>query len=97
MERELRTGYQLQRETEEARERQASKQAKDSEGKIIKGNGLDMRKIASLPSRDYFQILAKYGHGAFADNEFMADFKKRNPHLTTSYCPDRKRMKSVSR
>lgn len=97
MERELRTGFQLQRETEAARERQAAAQAKEGGSRVLGKGGLEMRKLASIPARDFFQIRAKYGEEALHDDGFLGDLKKHNPHLTTAFCPDRKRMKSVSR
>jgi len=97
IERELRTGFELQRQTEVARERAAAAQAAEGRGKVAAKGGMELRKIASVPSRDFFQIGAKYGNEAWHDDEFLADFKKRNDHLTTDFCPTRKRMKSVAR
>jgi hypothetical protein len=97
IERELRTGFQLQKQTEIAREKQAEAQAKENAGKVVKAGGLELRKIASVPMLDFIQITKKYGHEAFGDDEFLADLKKRKRHLTTDFCPDRKRMRSVLR
>lgn len=94
IERELRTGFQLQKQTEVAREKQAENQAKENSGKIV-GKDMQLRKIASVPMLDFIQMTQKYGHEAFGDDEFLADLKRRKKHLTTDYCPDRKRMRSV--
>lgn len=96
VEKELRTGFELQKQTELARERAAAAQAKEADRKVIMKGTLDLRKIASIPAREFFQVRQKYGEEAWHDDGFLGDFKKHNPHLTTVFCPERKRLKSVS-
>jgi hypothetical protein len=96
IEKELRTSFELQRETEAARERLASKRAQEGNGKILGKGKLELRKLATIPARDFYQVQQKYGTGVWFDNEFLGDFKKHNPHLTTIYCPERRKLKSVS-
>lgn len=96
VEKEIRRGFELQRATEAAREREAAQSVKEADKKIVGKGGMELRKIASIPARDFFQIRNKYGVEALHDDEFLGDFKRHNPHLATIYCPDRKRLKSVA-
>jgi len=96
MEREIRTGFERERETELARERAAANDAKQGAKNVV-GKDMQMRKLASIPTADFLRISQKYGVEAWSDDEFLADFRKRKRHLTTDFCPDRKRMRSVSR
>lgn len=93
LERELRLGFELKRQTERAREIQAAHQAKVAAKHVDKETG--MRKLASVPTWEFFRVQQKYGHGVWHDDEFLRDFKKRYPHLCTDHAPGPKRMKTV--
>ena len=80
LEREIRTGMQLKKETERYREIRAAKEAADMKGaKEIKGLG---KFVASIPAFEYFRLRQKYGHEEVASDEFTRDYQKRFPHLS---------------
>lgn len=80
LERELRTGLQLKKETERYREAQAAKEAAQMKGsREIPGLG---KFVATFPEWEYFRIRQKYGHEEISSTEFTRDFQKRYPHLS---------------
>lgn len=84
LEREIRTGFQLEKATQEARERAAAKEAATYRGvrnPLMHKAGL--RHVAEIPAREYFRLHKKYGK-EFESKEFMRDFQKRFPHLSTN-------------
>lgn len=82
-----------QRVTERKRELEAAKQARENEGAVW-GKDLQMRKIAAIPLREYYEMQHKYGLDCFSHREFQADLKKHMPHLTTVHCASRAPIKA---
>lgn len=77
LEREIRTGFQLERERENARVALAKKRADQMKGgREIPGLG---RCISVLPSRDFFRLIQKYGHQEFNSDEFQRYMHKKIP------------------
>jgi hypothetical protein len=80
LERELRTGLQLKKETERYREIRSAKEAAELRGsREIKGLG---KFVASIPAWEYFRMRQKYGHDEVSSREFTRGFQKRYPHLS---------------
>lgn len=78
--REIQTGFQLERETEKAREAKAKAEADDLRGhKPIKGLG---QCVATMPEREYYRLIHKYGHGEVNSRGFLRYFQKTFPHLS---------------
>lgn len=77
---EIKTGFQLERETEKAREEKAAGEAKDLAGhKPVAGLG---RCVAVMPERDFFRLVKKYGHAEVHSKNFLKYFQKEFPHLS---------------
>lgn len=74
---EIRTGFQLERAMEEHRVKQAAEEAKD-----LKGHKGDLRAVASIPERDFFRLVQKYGFQEVHSKPFMKYFQKKFPHLS---------------
>lgn len=84
LEREIRTGFHLERATEEHRVKAAAAEAATYRGvrnPLLHKAGL--RHVAEIPAREYMRLHAKYGK-EFESKEFMRDFQKRFPHLSTN-------------
>lgn len=82
LERELRTGLQLKKATEQAREIEAAHEAHDLKvQKAIKGLG---KVAAVLPSWEFFRLVQKYGYDEVHSKEFVRSFQKHFPHLSAS-------------
>lgn len=74
---EIRTGFQLERAHEEQRVKKAAAEAKDLEGH--KGA---FRAVASIPERDFFRLVQKYGFQEVHSKGFMQYFQKKFPQLS---------------
>ncbi len=77
--REIKNGFKLERETEDAREAAVAKEAKGNVGVEHPVLG---RPIASFDSRTFFRLIQKYGHEEVHSTEFLKDYQKRFPHLS---------------
>ena len=77
--REIKTGFKLERETEDAREAVVAKEAKENVG--VKHAVLG-RPVASFDARTFFRLIQKYGHEEVHSVEFLKDYQKRFPHLS---------------
>lgn len=78
--REIKTGFQLERETEKAREAKAKQEADELRGhKPIPGLG---QCVAAMPERDYFRLVQKYGHAEVHSKNFLQYFQREFPHLS---------------
>jgi hypothetical protein len=77
-EREVRTGLELKKATEEKRELQARAQAKQfRDMKRVKGLG---KCVAVIPPWEFFRLKQKYGKEVHS-NEFLQYFQKKHPEL----------------
>ncbi len=78
--REIKTGFQLEKATQEAREIEARAQAKAMKAhKTIKGLG---KCVGVIPEREYYRLVAKYGHKEVHSKDFMRYFQKKFPSLS---------------
>lgn len=78
--REIQTGFQLERETEKAREAKAQAEAEALRNhRTIKGLG---KCVAVIPERDYFRLIKKYSHAEVHSKEFLRYYNKAFPHLS---------------
>lgn len=80
---EIKSGFQLERALEQKREIQAAHEAK-----IARDLGNKNRAIgnlaATIPERDFFRLVQKYGHAEVHSKGFMKYFQKKFPHLAGS-------------
>lgn len=77
---EIQTGFQLEKATQENREIEAAAQAKALKGhKTITGLG---KAIGVIPEREYFRMIKKYGHNEVHSKDFMRYFQKQFPSLS---------------
>lgn len=76
IERELRSGVELKKATEEARATQAAQQAQDMK-RTVKGLG---KCVAVIPEWEYFRMKQKYG-GEVKTKEFLKYFQRKFSHL----------------
>lgn len=77
--REIKLGLKLEQETEKDREMKAAKVAASQKGKIHPTLG---RPVASIPARDFFRLVNKYGHDEVHSTKFVKYFNKTFPHLS---------------
>jgi hypothetical protein len=77
--REIRNGFGMEKALEDKREMIARKEAAMTRGKRSKALG---KCVATIPARDYFRILKKYGHQEVHSNEFIKFFQKKHPELS---------------
>ena len=76
---EIKSGFQLEKETEHLRVAQAQKEAQDLRGKCHPTLG---RPVATIPARDFFRLTKKYGHDQVHSKEFLKYYNKKFPELS---------------
>jgi len=77
---EIKTGWQLQKQLERKNEIVAAHQAKElKQAKEIQGLG---RCVAHIPADTYFLLQRRYGREEIHSKEFLKDWQKRYPHLS---------------
>jgi hypothetical protein len=82
LERELRTGLQLKKATEQRREIEAAAEAQAHKNqKAIAGLG---KVAAVIPSWEFFRLKDKYGYDEIHSKEFIRNYQRRFPHLAAS-------------
>ena len=64
---EIKSGFQLEKETEHLRVAQARKQAAEERGKTHPVLG---KCVATMPAREFFRLTKKYGHEEVHSKEF---------------------------
>ena len=78
--RELKTGLQLKKEMERAKEIEAAQQAKELVNqREVPGLG---RCVGVIPEWEFFRMQQKYGPKEVHSKEFMKYFQKKFPHLS---------------
>jgi hypothetical protein len=78
--RELKTGLQLKKEMERAKEIEAAQQAKELVNqREVPGLG---RCVGVIPEWEFFRMQQKYGAKEVHSKEFMKYFQKKFPHLS---------------
>ena len=77
--REIKNGFRLERETEQKRVAAAAKEAKKLKGTVHPVLG---KPVASIPPREYFRLVKKYGHETVHSKEFLKYYNKKFPELS---------------
>ena len=78
--REIKTGFQLEKATQETREIEARAQAQALKAhRTLKGLG---KCVGVIPDREFFRLTAKYGHAEVHSKEFMQYFNRKFPELS---------------
>lgn len=76
---EIKNGFELERRTESSRVDQARKEASQEKGKVHPVLG---RCVATIPHREYFRLIKKYGQETVHSKEFLKYFQKNFSDLT---------------
>ena len=76
---EIKTGFNLERQTEQKRVAQAVKEAKELRGKTHPVLG---KPVATMPAREFFRLTQKYGQETVHSKEFLKYYNKKFPELT---------------
>ncbi len=76
---EIKTGFELERQTEKQRVAGAAKEAKKLKGTKHPVLG---RPVASIPPREYFRLIKKYGQKTVHSKEFLKYYNKKFPELS---------------
>jgi|TARA_R110000796_G_scaffold153945_1_gene270511 hypothetical protein len=76
---EIKNGFELERRTESSRVDQARKEASQEKGKVHPVLG---RCVATIPHREYFRLIKKYGQETVHSKEFLQYFQKNFSDLT---------------
>ena len=76
---EITNGFKLERETEKHRVEGAAKEAKKLKGTTHPVLG---KPVASIPPREYFRLIKKYGHDTVHSKEFLKYYNKKFPELS---------------
>ncbi len=78
--REIQTGFQLEKATQEKREIEAAAQARAlKDHKTIQGLG---KAVGVIPEREYYRLIKKYGHAEVHSKDFLRYFQKKFPSLS---------------
>ena len=76
---EIKTGFNLERQTEQKRVAQAAKEAKELRGKTHPVLG---KPVATIPAREFFRLTQKYGQETVHSKEFLKYYNKKFPELS---------------
>lgn len=76
---EIQNGLKLELETQEARVRQAQKEASELRGTTHPTLG---KPVATIPAREYFRLVKKYGQETVHSKEFLKYYNKKFPELS---------------
>tara|TARA_R100000900_G_scaffold38011_1_gene31630 strand:+ start:668 stop:976 length:309 start_codon:yes stop_codon:yes gene_type:complete len=76
---EIKTGFKLEKETEHKRVAQAAKEAKQLKGTVHPVLG---KPVATIPHREYFRLIKKYGQETVHSKEFLKYYNKKFPELS---------------
>ena len=76
---EIKTGFNLEKQTEKKRVAQATKEAKELKGKTHPTLG---KPVATIPVREFFRLTKKYGHETVHSKEFLKYYNKKFPELS---------------
>tara|TARA_R100001163_G_scaffold65799_1_gene64989 strand:- start:1637 stop:1948 length:312 start_codon:yes stop_codon:yes gene_type:complete len=77
--REVLNGFEVEKRTEEERVQRARFEAKEHVGKTHPIFG---KCVATMPAREYFRLIGKYGDEEVKSKEFLKDFNKRFKDLS---------------
>ena len=76
---EIQSGLKLELETQEARVKQAQKEASELRGTTHPTLG---KPVATIPAREYFRLVKKYGQETVHSKEFLKYYNKKFPELS---------------
>jgi|TARA_A100000171_G_scaffold48854_1_gene56921 hypothetical protein len=76
---EIKSGFQLEKETEHLRVAQAKKQAAEERGKTHPVLG---KCVATMPAREFFRLTKKYGHEEVHSKGFLQYYNKKFEDLS---------------
>jgi len=76
---EIKTGFKRERETEKQRVAGAAKEAQALKGATHPTLG---KPVASIPPREYFRLIQKYGQETVHSKEFLKYYNKKFPELS---------------
>tara|TARA_R100000388_G_scaffold94496_2_gene81932 strand:- start:361 stop:669 length:309 start_codon:yes stop_codon:yes gene_type:complete len=76
---EIQTGFELEKRTEKTRVNQAAKEAQQLKGKTSSSLG---KPVATIPHREYFRLIKKYGRETVHSKEFLKYYNKKFPELS---------------
>ena len=76
---EITNGFKLEKETEHKRVAQAAKEAQQLKGTVHPVLG---KPVATIPHREYFRLMKKYGQETVHSKEFLKYYNKKFPELT---------------
>ena len=77
LEREIRKGFQLEREMEKHRVEGAAYEARELRN--MQKAGGDFKAVTSIPNRDFWRLVRKYGHDEVHSNQFQRYLHKKIP------------------
>jgi hypothetical protein len=77
--REITNGFKLEKQTEKQRVAGAAKEAQALKGTTHPVLG---KPVASIPPREYFRLIKKYGHETVHSKEFLKYYNKKFPELS---------------
>jgi len=70
---EIKSGFQLEKETEHLRVQQARKEAQEEKGKTHPVLG---KCVATMPAREFFRLTGKYGHQEIHSKKFLKYYQR---------------------
>jgi len=76
---EIKSGFQLEKETELERVKIAKKEAHEQKGKTHPVLG---KCVATMPAREFFRLTSKYGHDQVHSKEFLKYYQKNFSDLS---------------
>ena len=76
---EIKTGFNLERQTEQKRVAQAVKEAKELRGKTHPVLG---KPVTTIPAREFFRLTQKYVTATVHSKEFLKYYNKKFPELS---------------
>ena len=76
---EIKNGFKLEQQTEHQRVAQAAKEAQALKGTVHPVLG---KSVATIPHREYFRLVQKYGQETVHSKEFLKYYNKKFPELT---------------
>ena len=76
---EITNGFKLERQTEKQRGAGAAKEAQKLKGTTHPTLG---KPVASIPPREYFRLVQKYGQKTVHSKEFLKYYNKKFPELS---------------
>jgi hypothetical protein len=78
--REIRTGLELDKQREKHREELAARRARKMAG--ARDTEALGRNVATIPAREYYRLVHKYGREEVHSDQFLQYWQKRFPHLS---------------